>query len=363
MSESSSQNRSARTSGSSGNRLSQEQREPLLAPQPHPQPHPQPPSQSSMPAPQQQPYRITIRFNASLPDIELDIPSPQTTTVVALKHLIRARLAADAQSEPTPPPTSPLPPATNASKARLRFIHGGRILPDASILSAVLKPPPVSSTLFVPDAKGKTPLGQPLQAYSRIFVNCSIGDPLSASELAEEQSLASTIPSSSSLAPSSAPVVPPIPQQHQYNARHNEPRGFDRLAPGMSREEITSLRLTFRNHHAARYTPDNMPSPDQMLELEDAWLDNSSNSTFSPSPENQAIVDDAEAEGWAGNVDNLVIGTAIGFIFPLAVFAWLLREYGMWSRRMQVFVTLGALLSVSIGLVKEMTGGGYGAGD
>ncbi|KAK4166221.1 DUF2407 C-terminal domain-containing protein [Cladorrhinum sp. PSN259] len=344
MSESSSQNGSVRASGSSDNRLSQEQQRPLLPPS---QLVPPPRSTSSTPIPPQQPYRITIRFNASLPDIELDIPSPQTTTVVALKHLIRARLAANAQSE------------ANVSKARLRFIHGGRILPDTSILSAVVKPPPISVSHDTIDPKGKTPLGQaPPQLYSRIFINCSIGDPLTASELAEEKSLANTLPSSSS---QSLPhPVSPLPQQ--YHARQNEPRGFDRLAPGMSREEITALRLAFRNHHAARYTPDNMPSPDQMLDLEDAWLDNSATSTFTPSPDNQALIDEAESEGWAGNVDNLVIGTAIGFIFPLAAFAWLLRENGIWSRRMQVFVTLGALLGLSIGVVREMTGGGGGIG-
>lgn len=352
-----SQNRNPAAGGSSS-RLPQDQR-PLLPPRTSP---------SSTPTPQQtlqqqQPLHITIRFSVSLPDIELDIPSPQTTTIVALKHLIRTRLAAAAESETAPPPPqTQLPPASHASRARLRFIHSGRILPDASVLSTVLKPPPPHPPPPPSvDAKGKTPLYA--QPHPRVFINCSIGGPLSPSDLEEEQTLATTpTPSTPDVQPQPSSAPPPF----QHNVRNTEPRGFDRLAPGMSREEITQLRLTFRNHHASRYTPDNMPSPDRMLDLEDAWLDNDSSSaapfpaaaaTNSSSPDN---LEDAEAEGWAGNVDNLVLGMSIGFVFPLAAFAWLLREKGLWSRRMQVFVTLGALLSVSVGMVRVMTGGGAG---
>ncbi|KAK4228940.1 DUF2407 C-terminal domain-containing protein [Podospora fimiseda] len=316
MSESSS--RSVRASRSFESRSSQEQRQPLLQSQ-------------STPTTPQQPYRIIVKFYPQGSDIEIDIPSPQTTTAVALKHLIRTRLASDAQSPFTP---------------KLRLIHGGRDIPDTSLLSTVLKPPPPSNSLD--DPKGKTPLGH---SHSRILLHCSIGAPLSSSELDEEKRLANTIPSQPS-----TKTTPPTRQQ-QHNARHNEPRGFDRLAPGMSREDIINLRRMFLNHHASRYTPDNMPSPDRMLDLEDAWLDDPSNPAFSPSDNNQTggTENDVEADGWAGNIDNLVIGTSIGFIFPLAAFAWLLRENSIWSKRMQVFVTLGAILSVVIGMSMELT--------
>ncbi|KAK4461802.1 DSC E3 ubiquitin ligase complex subunit 3 [Cladorrhinum samala] len=361
-----SQNRNL-AAGSSSSRLPQDQ-QPLLPPQTSPSSTPTPKQtlQQQQQQQQQPPLHITVRFSVSLPDIELDIPSPQTTTVVALKHLIRTRLAAAAKSETAPaPPQTQLPPASHASRARLRFIHSGRILPDAAVLSSVLKPPPPQAPPPPSvDAKGKTPLYA--QPQPRIFINCSIGGSLSPSDLEEEQTLATTpTPSTPDVQPQPSSSVPP---PFQHNVRNTEPRGFDRLAPGMSREEITQLRLTFRNYHASRYTPDNMPSPDRMLDLEDAWLDNDSSSAGpfpgaaaaaanSPSPDN---LEDAEAEGWAGNVDNLVLGMSIGFVFPLAAFAWLLREKGLWSRRMQVFVTLGALLSVSVGLVRVMTGGGAG---
>ncbi|KAJ2969530.1 hypothetical protein NUW58_g9968 [Xylaria curta] len=76
---------------------------------------------------------LTIRFSAALPDLELDIPRPSATTVVSLKHLIRSRLD------------------KAHARRRLRFIHGGKILPDTAVLSSVLRalplpPPPPSLT-------------------------------------------------------------------------------------------------------------------------------------------------------------------------------------------------------------------------
>lgn len=63
------------------------------------------------------PLHLTIRFSSSLPDLELDIPSPTTTTVLALKHLLRTRIA---------------------TRARLRLIYQGRLLPDPSALLSLI---------------------------------------------------------------------------------------------------------------------------------------------------------------------------------------------------------------------------------
>ena len=73
---------------------------------------------------------LTIRFSAAIPDLELDITHPSSTTVASLKHLIRTRL-----EEPN-------------SQRRLRFIQGGRILPDAAVLSSVLRVPPAPPSSF-----------------------------------------------------------------------------------------------------------------------------------------------------------------------------------------------------------------------
>ncbi|KAG5914017.1 hypothetical protein E4U42_000732, partial [Claviceps africana] len=125
------------------------------------------------PAPTPPPLLLTIRFSTSIPDLDLDIPHPQSTTILSLKHLLRKRLS-------TP--------------NRLRLIHQGRLLPDASALSAVLKPPlqppPPTSK---PDAKGK---GKAVDGHVplRIYVNCSIGDALSPKDLADEKASASDPP-------------------------------------------------------------------------------------------------------------------------------------------------------------------------
>ncbi|KAK0741835.1 DUF2407 C-terminal domain-containing protein, partial [Apiosordaria backusii] len=294
------------------------------------------------------PLHITIRFSTSLPDLELDIPSPSTTTVIALKHLIRQRLS----------------PADGA-RSNLRFIHNGRILPDAFPLSAVFKslpppPPPVNNNSSDPKGKGKDVLlGEGQQQQQRIFVICSIGHLLPEGELEEEGRLASS---------PATPVPPPVVEQQGdrngtvTGTTGREPRGFDRLAGSLTREEILNLRLTFRGYHAARYTPDNMPSAERMLELEDAWLDNGSGGGFNSSGGQQdgdggaGAGTEEEGEGWAGNVDLLVKGMAIGFVFPLGVVGWLLREEGLWSKRMSVFVSLGVLLGVVVGFVREFPG-------
>jgi hypothetical protein len=106
---------------------------------------------------------LTIRFTTSIPDLHLDIADPKHTTVIALKHLLRSRLEA---------PTS---------QHRLRFIHGGKLLKDDDILYAVLKvpaPPPRA-----PDPKGRGKAVEPL--LQRVYINCSIGDALTPSELSD----------------------------------------------------------------------------------------------------------------------------------------------------------------------------------
>ena len=54
----------------------------------------------------------------------------------------------------------------------------------------------------------------------------------------------------------------------------------------------------------------------------------------------------------------LIQGMLVGFVFPLGVVGWLGKEEGVWSRRMQVFVVFGVLLSLSVGLVRGLTGEG-----
>ncbi|KAI1489608.1 DUF2407 C-terminal domain-containing protein [Biscogniauxia mediterranea] len=354
--------------------------------QPHPAPPPPPPP----------PLLLTIRFSASLPDLELDIPRPGSTTVVSLKHLIRARLG-----------------SPNSTR-RLRFIHGGKILPDSAVLSAVLRappgPPPPSSFSFphhpdhhhgktanssnnnhdvppssgggVGSKKGKSVPGRPdPAALSRIYVNCSIGDELSAAEL-ESEAVAAAAP------------APLQPQQQQHNPtsttsrdHHNRgdplpssssaaPRGFDRLlSAGFTASEVNQLRLQFRSIHSSRYTPDALPSPDGFRRLEDAWIDGNgaasslssgggglgtSSSSLSNGGEmgggGGGGTDSDEEVGLVAMVDVLIRGVVTGFVWPLGSAGWLVREEGMASGRWRFMVGVGVLFSVLLGMIRAISG-------
>ncbi|KAG5983310.1 hypothetical protein E4U55_000294 [Claviceps digitariae] len=276
-----------------------------MTPTTHP-PHPSPP-----------PLLLTIRFSTSIPDLDLDISHPQSTTVLSLKHLLRKRLS-------TP--------------NRLRLIYQGRLLPDSSALSSVLKPPlqPPPPPSSKPDAKGK---GKAIDGHLplRIYVNCSIGDELSPKDLADEQASASNPPQD----------VTPSKSSHQAGSTRPRPRGFDRLLQaGFTPSEISTLRTQFASIQNERFTPDSMPSPDSLRRLEDAWID--TNAGELPSAANNPLED--ELGNMSTVLDVLIQGMMIGFFFPLGSITWLLRQ-GLWSEKWQIFVGSGVVLSVTVGIV------------
>lgn len=267
------------------------------------------------PRPAPPPLLLTIRFSTSIPDLDLDIPHPQSTTVLSLKHLLRTRLS-------TP--------------NRLRLIHQGRILPDSSALSSVLKPP-LQPPPPQPDAKGKGK-GKAVDGHAplRIYVNCSIGDELSPKDLADEQASASNPPQH----------VTPSESSNQAGSARHRPRGFDRLLQaGFTPSEISTLRTQFVSIQNERFTPDSMPSPDSLRRLEDAWID--TNAGELPSAANPL---EDEFTNMSTVLDVLIQGMMIGFFFPLGSITWLLRQ-GLWSEKWQIFVGSGVVLSVTVGIV------------
>ncbi|GAB0135033.1 hypothetical protein EsDP_00003385 [Epichloe bromicola] len=263
------------------------------------------------------PLLLTIRFSASLPDLDLDIPQPQSTTVLSLKHLLRTRLS---------------------TRNRLRLIYRGRILPDSSALGSVLKPPlqPPSSS-SEPDAKAKGK-GKAIDGHVpvRIYVNCSIGDELTPEELADEQASASRPPRDVAPTESSKPAASTRPR----------PTGFDRLLQaGFTSSEISTLRTQFASIQNERFAPDSMPSPDSLRRLEDAWIDTNAGEL----PSAASPLED-ELSSMSTVLDVLIRGTMIGFFFPLGSITWLLRQ-GLWSEKWQIFVGSGVVLSVTVGVV------------
>ncbi|KAI1159523.1 DUF2407 C-terminal domain-containing protein [Nemania serpens] len=324
-------------------------------------------------APAPAPLLLTIRFSASLPDLELDIPRPGATTVVSLKHLIRLRLD------------------KAHARRRLRFIHGGKILPDTSVLASVLRvfpppPPPPPTSAFVsgngfPDRevdaddggkgrgsrdKGKSVPGRP-DPSARIYVNCSIGDELTPKEL-ELEATAAALPPPSRPFPSLPSTTTTTTSSSTLTSTMPVPRGFERLlSAGFNASEVNQLRLQFRSIHATRYTPDTLPSPDGFRRLEDAWIDDNG-AAVPPS----AATMDASADGvlgmgnsgggggdeagLAGMVDALIRGVIIGFIWPLGSAGWLIREEGMSSDRWRFMVGVGVMFSVLIGFIRAISG-------
>ncbi|KAI9170883.1 DSC E3 ubiquitin ligase complex subunit [Paramyrothecium foliicola] len=289
------------------------------------------------------PLLLTIRFSTSLPDVDLDITDPRATTVLFLKHLLRNRLS-------TP--------------NRLRLIHQGRLLPDSAALSAVIKQPPPAPTEpssqkadgrkddhgaglegIGSDAKGKGKSVAGAQPVRRIYVNCSIGDELSAEDLAAERAAADKPPEEDTASTATKGAWPAA-------STRPRPRGFDRLLQsGFTSTEIATLRTQFASVRSENFAPgEPLPSPDTMRSLEDAWIDSNAGELPATGVAVGGLNDDLES----GLLDVLARGMMIGFFFPLGSISWLLRQ-GIWSDKWHFFVTSGVVFSVFVGLIINVT--------
>lgn len=325
--------------------------------------------------PPTQPLLLTVRFSTSIPDLLLDISRPNATTVAALKHLIRSRL-----EQPD-------------SQRRLRFIHGGRILPDTAVLGAALKalpPPPRDphhqqhASTSDPKGKGKAVDGATFSTTTaqRVYVICSVGDLLTDAELDEERRRAeepapeapSATPGSGDHGTGSSSAAPTTPNGGPGGAGLGGgtgsagPRGFERLiAAGFTTAEVNQLRLQFRSIQEARHTADTMPSPDSLRTMEDMWMDSNNAGgglglASSVAPGGADGTDGAggageavgEEFGLAGVLDLLLRGMFIGFVWPLGAVGWLVRDEEKIPKRMRVFVYFGFVLSLLIGTIRTI---------
>ena len=141
------------------------------------------------------------------------------------------------------------------------------------------------------------------------------------------------------------------------------PRGFQRLLQGgFSPAEVNQLRLQFNSIQASRFTPDTMPSPDTLRNMEDSWLDNNhepagvfGGGSGLGGDDGGANVADEEGR-MPALLDLMVKAMLVGFMLPLASGCWLLREEGLWTARWRMFVSLGMMVSILIGMVKAFAG-------
>lgn len=294
------------------------------------------------------PLNLIIRFPSALPDLPLTVPYPSTSTALTINQLIRPHLPA------------PL------STSRLRLIHSGAVLPPTTPLAVLLHlPPPLlnsSPPLTKRDSKGKgkakaisyAPPSQP-----SLYIHCSISSPLTPAELASEAAAATASPS--------AQTASSFPTLQSQNATPSPlstspPIGFDRLlASGLSAPEIASLRTQFRAILAHTHTPDDMPSPTSLRQLEDRWLDHTgpdaSPTTGFGHNEGSVVggepgMGDIDGDEGGGALDDMLWGNLMGFFWPVGAVFWLCREEGVWTRRRMVGVVTGLMVNLAFGVLR-----------
>lgn len=310
---------------------------------------------------------ITVRFSASIPDLPLDVPDPDTTTGAGLKQLIRANL----------------PPSL--SSHRLRLIYAGRGLEDTTALATSLKLPPSPSRTPRPpeseaqydssldpdeDVKGKGK--QPVRdTRPRLYIHCSIGDiALSETDLVAEASMASTILLQKQKEDEKASPHrgSSLFQSTRTQAQHTQPqptpsttpapRGFDRLlSAGFTPAEVTALRSQFLAVQSVSRTPDTMPSGEELRDLEDRWMDEGSTAAAAQGGgEGGGIADDDGGFGSGSRtaMDDMLWGAVMGFFWPIGCAMWLRREEGVWSWRKGVAVFVGVVVNVAFGAMRIM---------
>jgi hypothetical protein len=331
---------------------------------------------SDAPALPEQLIYLIIRFTASVPDLPLSIHTPRAIATLSLKQLIRQHL-----------------PSEHAS-ARLRLIYAGKVLADTEPLSRSLRlppPPPPRNTKNsdgpgggsgeTSKSKGKQPLREtPAVEYGtteippeakKYYIHCSLGDALSASELASEATLAQNTEmalksqytrssSTSQRRASSTTIDPNARRRSSTTTTVPQAQGFDRLlSSGFTREEIASLRSTFTQNLSFTHTPDTMPTPAQIRILEDRWLDSSANDPSASLTGGAAAGGAGTDAGWGagfaveeGGLDDMLYGYLTGFFFPLGSLVWGFREEGVWTRRRQVAVVMGVVLNAVFGFMR-----------
>ncbi|KAI7975166.1 hypothetical protein EIK77_001852 [Talaromyces pinophilus] len=308
---------------------------------------------------------LIIRFSASIPDVQLGIPNPSSTTVAGLKQLIRAHLP------------------SNLSNRRIRLIYSGRGLEDASSLRTALKLPsrtstPLSTTTTdvedgllssSKDRKGKGVVRDVAPAdIPRVYVHCSIGDiVLSAADLSAEAAMASTfLVQQQQQKGSTTPLLAKERTEEQdvedMATTTPAPRGFDRLlSAGFTPSEVAALRSQFMALQSINHTPDTMPTGAEMRELEDRWMDEGSSADGAGVGLTGPVGGGGDEGGGGGfgsssnsALDDMLWGAVMGFFWPIGCAMWLRREEGVWSWRKGLAVFVGVVVHVAFGAVRVM---------
>ncbi|KAK6438977.1 hypothetical protein LTR95_004822 [Oleoguttula sp. CCFEE 5521] len=278
---------------------------------------------------------VIIRFSTSTPDLLIAISLPGITSALTLEQLIRSNVTAP------------------AATARLRLIHAGKVVPDTEALSrslhARIVPPPRrgEDDGGSEKRKGKRALredgvdGEAVER-ARVYVHCSVGEELSARDLAEE--VEGAVRADAKLVQDSETRVGDGGATTQTTSKAERlvdseattttpaPRGFDRLlTAGFTTAEVATLRSQFLSIQSHTHTPDTMPQGQELLLLEERWLETSNAPAAAGGPEAEDV----------GGLDDLLRGTFTGFFWPMGAMFWLAREDGVWSGRRQACTIAG----------------------
>lgn len=276
---------------------------------------------------------VTIRFTTSIPDLQLQIAAPATTSSIALKRQIRSHLPPD------------------LSKKRLRLIYSGKVLPDVATLTNALRllPPPPSTPSKSPKGNGKGI--STLVRQQTLYIHCSISDSLTTEELAAEAALATSIASTLTQSPFSGDGTAAAAAADTTSTTP-APRGFERLLnAGLTPLEVASLRSQFLAIQGHTHTPDTMPSASELRTLEDRWIDDTNSAAPAFGSEGGASLG-GDAEGDGGGLDDMLWGNIMGFFWPIGAVLWLLREEGVWSKRRQIAVVTGMLVNAAFSIFR-----------
>nr|OQO28551.1 hypothetical protein B0A51_03726 [Rachicladosporium sp. CCFEE 5018] len=292
---------------------------------------------------------VIIRFSTSNHDLLLPISHPATTSALSLKQSIRSHV--------------PAPTAT----ARLRLIHAGKVVPDTEALGrslhARITPPPRRGETDEGSEKkkGKRALREDVVEgeegeRARVYVHCSVGEELSARDLAEEADgagradakLAEDIQTWNGTDGSTSQTASKVERLVDSEATSTTlaPRGFDRLlTAGFTSAEVATLRSQFLSIQSHTHTPDTMPQGQELLLLEERWLETSNAPAAAGGPGAEDV----------GGLDDLLRGTFTGFFWPMGAMFWLAREDGVWSGRRQACTIAGFAVNVSFGLFRLLS--------
>ncbi|KAF8454517.1 DUF2407 C-terminal domain-containing protein [Terfezia claveryi] len=260
------------------------------------------------------PVELTIRFATALPDLTIFLPNAAITTISSLKKQIRTLRRDD------------------TAKRKLKLIYGGKVLTtgDGRTLAEQMRlTRPIAPPTPAGKGKGKAvetdldedePRDRIRSAEIRkAYVHCAVGDEATEEELSLEDQ--------EGTAPTSAATAN---EQHAHSTLP-QPLGFDRLlSAGFTEADVAQLRAQFNRIHNI-----SLDSPPEMSRiLEERWIDEAAGTGAGE------LADGSPA----GTYEDMFIGVAIGFFWPVAVLA--LREEGIFTKRRGMAIVAGLLVNL-----------------